>query len=479
MSDHEDNNEIQLVDLDPIEAANVPEQSWVKRRALAWQRVFSRRRARGFGALVLVSLVIVVLLAGFGGLSGNPVALFRSPGGSLLKNSPAEPSTNIRAARVLLPQQAGIICLADAAWSPDSRAIAMIGYQKTCLDDGSPNGLGMLIVYDARSGKLNEHLSIDTLILSAFHRQFSGVRDMPVLDYLKIVWSPDGSSFALPFWVDFQKLSQGMYNYAPEYAGLLLLAHTGAQPKIFLEPLKNNVLFTEWDAMQGTSIQASSGNALFLTNPLATDYRWSSNGTLIPLDLHKHILTPVGNPQGGSTFTVWQPGTVQIDPPYNGPGSQQSAVYAFNTFFTAWSPDGRYIATIEIVAHVALPGQPAPPYPWPNAQHSIPPPNVPVRYGDAAFQHALNMISGPLVPSNLVMLSWRLDGRVLAVYNSSTTELEILDCATGNQTISLLLSTSVPPGRLTGSYLLYWSPNGKHLLMFDPDVGQVLTWNVG
>jgi len=82
------------------------------------------------------------------------------------------------------------------------------------------------------------------------------------------------------------------------------------------------------------------------------------------------------------------------------------------------------------------------------------------------------------VPSNLIMLSWRLDGRALAVYNASTTELEILDCATGDQTASLLLSTGVPPGQLNGPSLLDWSPDGTRLLMFDPDVGDILIWNV-
>ncbi len=480
MDDHQDNNEVELVDLDTGKVADVPEPSWAKQRALMWQQLLTRRRARSLEALALAALLaIVVLLSISNGWLGNLVVLFRPSAGRPSSSIAPAPTIGVKVSKVLLPQQAGLVCLADAAWSPDSRSIAMIGYQKACLNEGTPNGPGTLVIYEARSGKLEERLSTDNLIISAFHRQFPRDRGAPILEYLKVLWSPDGSRLALPFWIVFDKRTQNGYNIILGYSGLLLYTRSGAQAQIFLATQTTNFMFAEWDTTQGRIIQSSAGNSLFLANPLAAAYRWGSDGMLLPLDMHTRTLNPVGNPQGGAAFTIWQPGTVQINPPYNGPGSQQSATYAFNTFFSAWSPDGRYIATISIFAHLVLPGQPVPPYPWPNVQHSIPPPNINMRSGDVAFQHALKIITGALVPSYLIMLSWRLDGRALAIYDASTTELEILDCATGDQTASLLLSTNVPPGKLTGSYLLYWSPDSKRLLMFDPDVGQVLTWNVG
>lgn len=470
----EQDNSVEVVDLDAAEAADHPESSWAKRRALLWQRSLTRQRARLLSWLGLIALLSIVVLASVSqGWLPAIVALFSAPSRSA-PNAGAPPVSSITAAKVLLPQKAGLVCLADAAWSPDSRLLAVTGYERTCLDNGFPNGPGSLIIYDARSGRLVRHMAMDDLILATFHRLFPRDQHAPILDFQKVLWSPDGKRLVLPFAIIFSQTTLSGIQLNIAYSGILLLDANGAHPQVFLRQFSDFAL-AEWDTLRGQQVQASTGQSPFVTGSLAMAYRWGNGGTLLPFNQAQHALDPIGNPAGGQTFAVWQPGSLEISPPYSGPDSQQSAMYYFNTFFCAWSPDGRYFAIITIQAHILVPGQPQS---APNISNTGSVPNLNAREHDLAFQRALGMITGALVPSNLIMLSWRLDGRALAVYNASTTELEILDCATGDQTASLLLSTGVPPGQLNGPSLLDWSPDGARLLMFDPDVGDILIWNV-
>lgn len=474
----EQDDSVEIVDLDLTEAADHLEVSWLRRRPLAWQRRLTRKRLRLLSASGLIVLLAIVALASvMQSWSLNIAALFpplphSAPGVS------APPVSSISVAKVLLPQQTGIVCLADAAWSPDSRLIAVVGYERTCLDNGFPNGPGSLLIYDARSGKIVRHIATDGPILAAFHRLFPRESRAPILAFQNVLWSHDGKRLALPFTIVLSRTRPSGIQLTTAANGIFLFNADGAHPQTLLQPQTNVSSFIEWDTWQGRQVQTAAGQSPFLKNVQATTFHWGNAGALLPLNQPQHPLAPIGNPAGSQSFSIWQPGNVEIEPPYSGPASQQMALYFFNTFFSAWSPDGRYVATIAITTRVAIPGLTQPTQAAPNISLNDTLPGLDARVNDLAFQRALGMITGPLVSSNLVMLSWRLDGRALAVYNASTTQLEILDCATGNQTASLLLSIGAPPGQLNGSYLLHWSPNGAHLLMFDPDVGELLTWNV-
>jgi hypothetical protein len=474
----EQDNRVEVVDLDSTESADYQEASWARRRVLTWQRRLTRKRVRLLSASTLIALLVIAVLASvMQSWPLNIAALFSSlPHSS--SSAPAQPVSSIPVAKILLPQQLSLACLVDAAWSSDSHLIAVAGYEGTCLDNGFPNGPGQLLIYDVRSGKPIMQMSIDSPILATFHRLFPSDRRAPVLDYQKVLWSPDGRRLALPFGIVFSKTALSGIQMIPAYGGILLLDVDGTHPQVFLQPQISVSGFAEWDTLQGRQVQASAEQSLFLASLLATAFRWGNAGALLPLNQPQRALAPIGNPAGGQSFSIWQPGNAEIEPPYSGPASQQSAMYFFNTFFSAWSPDGRYVATISVAAPITI-------VKYQRARRSTlmlsapnQPPRLTSRVGDLAFQRALDSITGPLVSSNLVMLSWRLDGRALAVYNAGTTELNILDCATGDQTASLLLSTTVPPGQLNGPYLLHWSPDGSHLLMFDPGVGELLLWDV-
>lgn len=473
----QESSSVEVVDLDAAEAADRQESSWAKHRVLLWQRSLTRQRVRLLSGLGLFALLAIVVLASV--LQSWPlnVAALFSASSHTAPNASAPPVSSISAAKILLPQETGIVCLADAIWSPDSRLIAVAGYERTCLANGLPNGPGTLLIYDARSGRLVKHVVMDGQVLAAFHRLFPRDHRAPILDYQEVLWSPDGGRLALPFEIAFTEKTPSGIQITPAYTGIMLFDADGTHSQVFLQQQNSVFAFNEWDTLQGRQVQTSAGQSLFQTGSLPAALHWGNDGALLPGNQPQHSLNPVGNPAGGHTFTLWQPGSVAISPPYSGPGSQQLASYLFNTFFSAWSPDGRFLATITIVAYVIPRQTPAAQSP-PAISSSSLLPSLSARANDQAFQHALDMITGALVPSNLVLLSWRLDGQALAVYNAGTTELDILDCATGAQTASLLLSTSIPPGQLNGPYLLRWSPDGAHLLMFDPDVGELLTWNV-
>lgn len=474
----EQDDSVEVVDLDPRETTAHPQAFWARRHALAWQRKLTRKRVRLLSASGLIALLAIIALASvMQSWSLNIASLF-SPLPHSASSVSAPPVSSIRVAKVLLPQQLGLVCLADAAWSPDSRLIAVVGYERTCLDNGFPNGPGSLLIYDAHSGKLVRHMTMDGPILATFHRLFPLESRAPIVAFQNILWSPDGKRLTLPFTIVLSRTTLSGIQLTTAANGIFLFDADGTHSQAFLQPQNNASGFIEWDTWRGRQVQTAAGQSPFLKYVQATTFHWGNAGALLPDNQPQHPLAPIGNPAGSQSFSVWQPGNVEIEPPYSGPASQQIALYFFNTFFSAWSPDGRYVTTIAISTRVVIPGLAQPTQSAPNISLNNSLPGLNARINDLAFQRALGMITGPLVSSNLVMLSWRLDGRSLAVYNASTTELEILDCATGNQTASLLLSASTPLGQLNGSYLLHWSPNGAHLLMFDPDVGELLTWNV-
>ena len=75
-----------------------------------------------------------------------------------------------------------------------------------------------------------------------------------------------------------------------------------------------------------------------------------------------------------------------------------------------------------------------------------------------------------------INVSWRPDGRVLAMDNAG--HVDIYDCASGRKLSSLAPST--PPDRLNGFQdVLRWSPDGTHLLLSSTDWGPMQLWGPG
>jgi len=384
----------------------------------------------------------------------------------------------IKPSRVILPQQDGFACLADTAWSPDSKRIAFLGYQHDCAQGTAVYEPGQVMVHDARSGKLVEQLRPDSTILHALRVRFPWAHGVPVIYYDMFLWSPDGQRVALAFSVVFTP--EGA---TPLFDGVLLADEDGGHAQILLQPQQDSSPYIEWDLERGEleavppspSISSSS----FITVPPALAYRWGAVGTLIPETRLTSTtapssppLGPVGNPDGGTSFTIWQPGWAELttEAPANGrvhlPG-----VYTWNTTFWTWSPDGRYLVDpIALASRLEPTGRPLPSHQALVDFQLEQVPLLPVR--DAAFQRILEALPQILISSNTMMVAWRLDGRMLAAYNADEKTLGLYDCTSGNQLASLLLPTG--QGYLSGSNFMSWSPDGSQLLLLDRQSGATL-----
>src|SRR5262249_48369503 len=99
--------------------------------------------------------------------------------------------------------------------------------------------------------------------------------------------------------------------------------------------------------------------------PPAVAYHWGGNGALLPDTLLAHatgpaasplLPGPVGNPDGNTSFTIWQPGVARLMSLVD--SSSVYPMYTWSTDFAAWSPDGRYlIDSIGVSGLLQPPGQ--------------------------------------------------------------------------------------------------------------------------
>ncbi len=466
--------EVEFADLDRPGTARHSRSVWPTGPLLGWPHSLNRRHWRLARALGILALVLLMLLLSL--RTGLTLFFVVKPSLHPIKLPPRP--VQIRPSRVNLPQQDGFACLADTAWSPDSKRIAFLGYQHDCAQGTAVYEPGLVMVHDARSGKLVARLWPDSTILHALRVRFPWAHGVPVIYYDMLLWSPDGQRVALTFSVVFTP--EGA---TPLFDGVLLADEDGGHAQVLLQPQQDSSQYTEWDLKRGElravppspSISSSS----FITVPPALAYRWGADGTLIPETRLTSTTAPsppplgsVGNPDGGTSFTIWQPGWAELttEASANGP-VHLPGVYSWNTVFRAWSPDGRYLVyPIALASRLEPTGQPLPSHQALVDFQLEQVPLLPVR--DAAFQRILEALPQILIDSNTMMVAWRLDGRLLAAYNADEKTLGLYDCTSGNQLASLLLPTS--HGSLSGSNFMSWSPDGSQLLLLDWQLGATL-----
>src|SRR6266566_10170847 len=141
--------EFEITDLDPSEHVGSNTTSWLDTRLLAWQRLPPRRRHWRLASALGVVLLLVTFVNLNKGAFSRPRSLLHSPAVVTL----ATPS---------FPQQDGIACLADAAWSPDSQFVAVLGYTQDCPQDEYVPGIVNL--YNVHSHHLMKQLHPDEAI---------------------------------------------------------------------------------------------------------------------------------------------------------------------------------------------------------------------------------------------------------------------------------------------------------------------------
>jgi hypothetical protein len=407
----------------------------------------------------------------------------------------------------LRPQAEGVTCLLDAAWSPQSTHIALLGDQhaRYCPANTSGQKAGLVTVFDATSGKLLGTLHPDDALvraIQAFARRMVPASRLPVariapaIAYQHVLWSPDGRRMALTF--SLAVASIGLNLSAPDgepedLHGVVVLDANGARPQVLmrLESAYESFAMDEWDLQAGAvSAAAPSPDPTFGVLVPALAYRWQAGATpsaAAPLSAMAPPpvppLGPVGNPDGGSAFTIWQPGVAtgvaRMGP--DGLSTHLAGVYELTGAFETWSPDGRYLLDAVVPdGLLELPGTPPPTADALNAYGVAGIPLLPLR--DAGLARALRAVN-PLNPVG-TFTAWRSDGRVLAAYAPehmfAVPPMTIYDCATGRQLTTLLPpaagDASVTTPLLGQSTLLRWSPDGAHLLLYALALGQVVVW---
>ena len=373
-----------------------------------------------------------------------------------------------------LAQSGGIVCLRDVAWSPDSRYVAFAGNGQACNPDHFVPA--QIDLYDAHTRRLVRQLHPDEPVLAALRatagsQSPSGSYRPQVITYQSLLWSPDGARLALTF---LAVASWDPTQYP--FDGVLLLGADGSAPRVLLRRETSEAhgsLYLEWDLATGRAVVARqvppAGPQPFTAAP-ALAYTWQDGGASFtprgaltgktPTLLRG--LSPVGNPSGGATVSIWQPGWLELDWESGDGDIHATGLYTWHVAFSAWSPDGRYLVDLlGTAAQIETLGFRAPARPLVNSNLSQLP-LLPAR--DAGLEHVLeawsdaSRASGPPAP----WLAWRPDGQVLAAQDPAG--VAFYDCATGK-----LLALRTPPAAqvtLSGEPAsARWSPDGTMLVL--------------
>ena len=413
---------------------------------LNWQRSLNRQHLRmGFVVCMGVLVVAVVIYNLSGYFSARLDSGQRPPASSS--------SFSYAAFDEPVAQQDGMACVTDNAWSPDSRQVAVLGNERGCSQvDHQP---GLLNIYSTNSAQAVKHLHLDTLILRALNeRPLSHYSLGLSVAYMHVLWSPDGQWLAVSF-VDTDQ--------PPQFLGVLLVDVNGKYARVLLQPYKaGNPFYAEWDVVRGRPLTLAPP-------PSSLVYHWGSGGKLIPQSLLASKVqppapppVPVGSPDGGQSFTIWQPGLANSLPLKNG-----LVLFSFSTSFAAWSPDGRYfVEGINLEGLLEQHGKTVP-SPQMLADNHVDEAPFLVAH-DAALVKAV---------SALTVVAWSPDGRILATYIPGHA-VNLYDAASGRKLISL--SFPAPRVFLQGIIgVLRWSPDGSTLLLTSERWGTITVWHLG
>ncbi|HEX6798037.1 MAG TPA: hypothetical protein VF116_10035 [Ktedonobacterales bacterium] len=467
-------------DVAEVELSDLPEHTPLradKDRRVRGARLL--RRSTVFAALALVVVTLIYTLWH---------AIPSLPQGQATPTASA-------VARFLPP--AGLGCVLGAAWDPTSTYIALVGTPDNFCGNGgyAPN---VVNIYRARTASLVRQLRPDAAVFAALSmRQPAPVTPTPQqgpppgspqLTYQTLRWSPDGKLLALSFAQSFS------YDPTREYHvvnGLVLIDPDGSHERVLVDRsgVSLQPAYTVWDLHAGTAaavggppIAANPPSTMPNSLPLALSYTWNADGSLVasgaPLASGTQspplALDLVGNPIGGRSFGLWQPGQMTVLAVPIVAQQAPTYLYLFQSTFAAWSPDGRYFVDQLNMDGLLIPaGQPAPSQAVLRAVQLDQAPQLPVR--DAALQQALehdlplpvSLVNNP--PPDTVPLAWRPDGKVLAILTEGNGY--ILRAAATGQVLSSVRFIQLPPSDLSppGAFgtqsAPLWSPDGTHLLL--------------
>ena len=497
----EDDLDVEIVDLEALDELDehttrphLP--SWSVEPVLRWQRSFNRRRWRFMVvscALLLACLVLslnlhTTLTFVTNARNGLASRLIKQPP---LLNERLPSPVNIAPALVIPLSEVGFSCVTDESWSPDSTAIALLGYASGCEYD-SDNAVGLVTIQDARTGKRLAQVKPDILIKKAFYAQFPAIHDSLIFYYQTATWSPDNVQLALLFSLHTKSQVGGA-----AFSGVLLFDQRQKSTRILLqqEGLPSYQIsassYMEWDILHGNTIPTptleNSDPFVFSSSiPVAEEYAWDNNGGLVPQTQRTFPLNGIGSTNGSPVFTVWQPGGVElVKQDQSGGTTFDPGIFVWEVNFIAWSPDGRYlIQDAYLAARLEPPGHPRPDHKTLVAFHMENLPVLPVR--DAALLSALKMLSSAQTVGTLyhMIVSWAPNGQLMGMTTYELAKKNLYSTKLGYAVATLQApKVSIPYGQSShGGYFAFsspnWSPDSSHILAQDPTTNAVVVWNI-
>lgn len=318
--------------------------------------------------------------------------------------------------------------------------------------------------------------------------------------------SPDGKSLALSFTivsVDGPAVNGiwpthtvvGLYVASADSSNAHVLAHPVAQGECSCG--------AEWSVRTETLAAIApvprGGNndnwLSSLTTPALT-YSWGQDGQLSGT----HVLSatgvptappaePGGNPDGGASFSIWQPSVVGRQSTYAMQQAKILPIPTFSTSFLAWSPDGQYVLDVEARSW-RLSTQQAP-VPSPDSLRATGLATAPILPSrDAVVADLLSpsstYVHNPFASTGGVALAWSPNGRFAALMEAvgavsvlptpDQLRVVVFDTTSGRPLATLKpdLETNVHSSA-NGATFLRWSADGSHLLLFDEQQLGVLT----
>ncbi len=476
----------------PLRKTHIP--GWSVEPVLRWQRSFNRKRWRTMSVAFSLLLVCLVLLLNLHTTTTLLTNARNAIASRILKQAPRlteklpTPLTLTPTLDISLAQT-GYTCITSEAWSADSSLIALLGYSSGCEYD-SENAIGLMTIHDAYNGTRLVRLEPDAPIKKAFYAQFPAIHDSVILYYQTVTWSPDKQHLALLFNLHTRSQVGGA-----AFSGALVFDSNKQTSRVFLQQQDitssyqtSSSTYLEWDTQSGQTIATpfveNIDPFVFSSNiPVAPEYTWDNDGTLIP-HFQKTIHDKIGNPNGDTSFTIWQPGSVQlIKQDETGGVTFSPGVFVWSVFFTAWSPDGRYLINgAYVVARLEPPGHPKPDRKILTAFHMENLPVLPIR--DAALLSALRALDSAQNPSMFYQIAWSPNGKLMSLtaYEQGN---KTLYSSKGGYIVATLQVPRVNPFDAQSSHMGYyadsgttWSPDGTRIFAQNPATNSVVVWNV-
>lgn len=438
------------------------------------------RRALTIGSLGVIVIILVAVVATLMAHALQPTAA------PVAHQKPAPHALQIA------PLADGLNCPVDIAWSPDGTHIALLGYQDHCPSSATGSGVsytsGLLLIFDTKTGTLAQRASLDTLVTGG---GLTLDTQTQYLAYRALMWSPDGTRLALPFFTQSGAIlpaspitrERGVdpaTEPRPTMAGVLLLdAKTLQRTALLTAPFTASASVDgapEWNLITRQMIHSA------LQLPPAVGYHWGAGGALLPDDAVSATQaptpvapTPVGNPAGGASFSIWQAGeTAAGSASVNGAFSFVPGLDLFYARFGAWSPDGAYLLAPTYYGGRIDTFQPPQPSAAQVAQAGWAAALLPAR--DAA------LVSLYGAPARLD-IAWSPGGQTLAAWNASPSsgapQLGLYNAASGHVQSSLPVPAAAS-GQLDASLnvndMLRWSPDGKRLALMSASLSSLVIW---